>query len=495
MHTNFTSFEIPLHVYDGKLSFEMLNGASSNKSDLLLNPIEINSTRETPIHIDNFNPIDIKFTSLELHQKVTSSKHSKSIKNKLGVKFVRFESLADGGSEHRQIYINRTFENDEIKKNLKIPALHRMLVILTVDTRYQGSDEDFFNSLLYEYELVITTKYQPHIKLKIEFTVVKGALQLVDVFPRDSRLAETFSSELRISAFPTRLSTYPLKIRSQFASDLQVSSVEFKGFGDAFTFKWIRDPDHGLGRVKSNGSSVIGQILFNPQFTCIPFCYLGLAPRKRVSIIDRTSLFIQSIEDINVNTEKSQIYDLWIKSFTLQPIPSVRSKTNENLTTFEVDSFLFTFLREHWYFLTRHKDNFLSSMTVLLKHKTNSNPLFSYRFPIDLKFHWPRLVESGGSMTEFPLLQLHSSVFQRNVSIFNPSNSNLLVQVILASNYTQRRSLYEFVESHDNFFYGPKHRAIVKSLIQRAQKKESEQRSYFRLKFNQKWVKKIKFLV
>ena len=59
VHTNFTNFQVPLHIYDSQLTFKLLNEASINSDDLLLNPIAINSTKEIPIIISNHNPIDV----------------------------------------------------------------------------------------------------------------------------------------------------------------------------------------------------------------------------------------------------------------------------------------------------------------------------------------------------------------------------------------------------------------------------------------------------
>jgi len=42
VHTNFTSFQIPIHIYDNLLSFKILNEASIEENDLILNPIKSN---------------------------------------------------------------------------------------------------------------------------------------------------------------------------------------------------------------------------------------------------------------------------------------------------------------------------------------------------------------------------------------------------------------------------------------------------------------------
>jgi hypothetical protein len=71
-----------------------------------------------------------------------------------------------------------------------------------------------------------------------------------------------------------------------------------------------------------------------------------------------------------MNTDKSQIYDLWVKTFSLRPVTSVRNREGEAVTTFEVDSFLYTFLRENWSLLGKHRKSLLASITLLLKQKS-----------------------------------------------------------------------------------------------------------------------------
>jgi hypothetical protein len=60
VHTNFTSFQIPIHIYDNLLSFKILNEASIEENDLILNPIKSNTIKEIPIQIYNHNPIDVR---------------------------------------------------------------------------------------------------------------------------------------------------------------------------------------------------------------------------------------------------------------------------------------------------------------------------------------------------------------------------------------------------------------------------------------------------
>ena len=122
---------------------------------------------------------------------------------------------------------------------------------------------------------------------------------------------------------------------------------------------------------------------------------------------------------------------------------------------------------------------------------TKGSPLFSYRFPIQLEFTWPRLVIGESDLLEFPLAQLHSGFSARNLTLLNPSNASVLFQVMLAANYSQSRSLLEFVAARPEFVHGGRHLALMRKIIERASVRETEPRSHFRLNLR-RWVRKTK---
>lgn len=495
--TNFTSFQIPLHIYDGQLSFRFLSEASINRDDLLLNPITINSTKEIPIMIDNINPIDINFDTFEINRVVNNKNYLNTVINKLAIKFAHFEPLFEN-SEHEKIFINKNFSNESILK-IKIPAFHRMVVKLTVDTSHDGSIEksiDLSNSPAYEYDLTVSTKYQTKKKFRIEFTVVNGFLKLTQYNRQhekknDKNKESVYqdTSVIRIDSFPTKISVYPVYIKNKFASQIQTNSIEFLNFGDSFTFNWLPNLKSGPGLIKANSTSLIGHIHFNPQFICIPFCYTGLEPRKRVSIIDRSSLYIERLQDINLNTEKSQIYDLWLKTFSLKTITSVKNSRHESVEAFQVDKFLHSLLKQHWLLVNKNKIAFSSSMKLLLRQKSKEKTeTFSYRFPIEIDFKWPRLIKNTEANLLapilFPMTQVSSGRHSRNITLHNPSNSSVLMQVMLASSYMHKQSLYELLQSESSLFYDFKYQSIVDNIFKSEYTDKDLKQSFFRIQIN-----------
>ncbi len=221
------------------------------------------------------------------------------------------------------------------------------------------------------------------------------------------------------------------------------------------------------GLIKSFTSRSIGSIEFNPQFTCIPFCYSGIQPRQHTSIIDTSSLFIDSLRKIDISTEKSQIYDLWLKTFSLKPLQSVKNLINQPADYLNIDTFLFSLFKQHWLLLRENEVSFFSSVKIFLKQikDINNKNELSYRFPVRIDFNWPRLIRSQNKPIDFPLTQIHSGLKIRNIIVHNPSNNNILVQAMLASNVSHPDRIYEFIQAEADLFYYHSHDHVLKSLL------------------------------
>ena len=79
--------------------------------------------------------------------------------NLIDLKFLYYESL-EADTERPLVFLNSTFTNQEIKNKLKIPAHHSMTVLLTVKNIQDTKTSSIvISSILYKYNLVISTKY------------------------------------------------------------------------------------------------------------------------------------------------------------------------------------------------------------------------------------------------------------------------------------------------------------------------------------------------
>ena len=98
----------------------------------------------------------------------------------------------------------------------------------------------------------------------------------------------------------------------------------------------------------------------------------------------------------------------------------------------------------------------------------------SYKFPIGIDLKWPRLIEH--SSIRFPLMQVHSGTQTQNISIQNPSESPILMQIMLLSRYPQPEKLLEFIETEPRLFGYPEYKYLLN--------KSNESSSLFKLSSN-----------
>lgn len=79
------------------------------------------------------------------------------------IQFDHFKPLRPD-TYYNRIYINKTLTNNDIKNKLKIPAHYAIVVILTIQNTHNPkiSDDVIYqnDSILFEYELSIKTKYE-----------------------------------------------------------------------------------------------------------------------------------------------------------------------------------------------------------------------------------------------------------------------------------------------------------------------------------------------
>ena len=119
IHTNFTTFDLPLRIYDGLLKFKIIDEQSSNLvfdddetvkreeeedstnhyDHFFSDGVLLNSKRVVQFEIINYNPIDIKIDNLELKKELDGSLILSDKKlwahTNLSIRFVGFQALHD----------------------------------------------------------------------------------------------------------------------------------------------------------------------------------------------------------------------------------------------------------------------------------------------------------------------------------------------------------------------------------------------------------------
>ena len=80
----------------------------------------------------------------------------------------------------------------------------------------------------------------------------------------------------------------------------------------------------------------------------------------------------------------------------------------------------------------------------------SSELVFSY--PIMFRFKWPHFIKKK-EFIHFPMTQIYSNVRIKNLTLCNPSNSFVLVQVKLADMYTSRQNMVDLFSDFPEIFH------------------------------------------
>jgi hypothetical protein len=259
---------------------------------------------------------------------------------------------------------------------------------------------------------------------------------------------------------------------------LKIKYVEFSSFGNVFTFKWnsfIQNPDGPTnfidekdfnkndynnnkyviyyGIIKANSSSLVGYVNFDPKILCEPKCYLGIGSRTHDSIIDQSYSPVTDLNDLN-SLDPSALFDLWIKSFQLTKLDALES-TKPHSDAFDIDSKLFELHFKRWEKANEQDDLFKLSLRLYIEKAVkderltvsdseDEDSLLSYSFPISFKLKWPRFLKKD-QVIYFPPTQVHVGQRIKNITLHNPSNSTILMQIMLLDNYPQKENLLKLI--------------------------------------------------
>jgi hypothetical protein len=224
---------------------------------------------------------------------------------------------------------------------------------------------------------------------------------------------------------------------------------------------------NSYGIIKGNASTFIGQLSFNSKLLCQPACYLGLEPKLKTSssIIDISSIKIKNLNSLE-NLDESFIYELWLKS-----LDTYRLKYS---SAHDLDLKLLEFYHKRWTSLNKKQSLFRSNLKIHVNLDQNATDfnynsarkadessddgnsdaanILTYTYPVKFKFKWPSFVRKTPYI-EFPLAQLFSSVKTKNITVSNPSNSSVLVQVMLSDAYATKDNVLALVNDYSDVFF------------------------------------------
>jgi hypothetical protein len=232
---------------------------------------------------------------------------------------------------------------------------------------------------------------------------------------------------------------------------------ELSNYGNAFKFNWTSTNDSHLagknkdtfGIVKAEETSLLGFFELDSRVLCDTSCYLGLSPRTHNSIIDQSALSINDLDNLE-SYEQSLLYDLWTRSFQLRQLEMLSS---ENSDAFDIDSKLLMLYYKRWHELNERDDLFKSILRLEMLNEnkeTKSTDKLNFSFPIEFNFEWPRLLKNMPKI-HFSSTQVHVGARVKNLTIENPSNARVLMQIMILDAYPQGESLIRLLKNISNF--------------------------------------------
>ncbi|XP_076273813.1 transmembrane protein 131 isoform X2 [Rhynchophorus ferrugineus] len=223
------------------------------------------------------------------------------------------------------------------------------------------------------------------VKEKIEIQTPYENLSLPISFKVSSGTFSLSEGELIFdNCFPTKVCSHLLRVHSTFPIEMSVVNITplDKRVSISIT-----------GKVLPNKDVVIGQIFFNPDTDCSQDCYVGFLNEGSASWLRSMAITKQVLE-----------YDLQL-----------------------VNTFYNRFL------------NFSSNGSRLLTNLSlDTSEIKRHLFQSKIRYVWPSILSPSSqlndSILEFPLTQIGNSTHQ-DLLIYNPSDHNLVVQLMLESDY------------------------------------------------------------
>ncbi|CAF0705610.1 unnamed protein product [Brachionus calyciflorus] len=461
LFTNLTNFEIPLFIYDGSLVFSKFDTndeySQQEFSEFNLDGILLNTVKKTRFQIINYNPINITINSIEISKTFNST--YKDIEINLKLELIQSEPLMSKYDNLRKndfikkIYIQKVNQ----KSIIIVPPHSRVLVDLIVSNNIQKyshikNPSSFLTTGIFNYNVKVMTDYEVK-DLPIRFKLINGTIELTN---KDS----SEISKISFKTFPHHIAYYPIHLKSTFAKDLSIQSVIFKEYGDVFKFKWEEYSEDefkntsdymtsyfpSFGLIKANKSILIGHILFDTKYLCKDMCYLGFEPNKNSSLKEISTASISSLKMLQT-APQSLIHDLWLKTFQINKLNFLNS--NRLLEALDFDKSLLDIYTRKFQMFDEMKHEFRSSMKILIDKEDDSNLTLNYSFPIEFNLEWPHFLRKNNAQCiRFGSSQILVGASTRNFTLHNPSNTTVLMQIMLLDTYTSKENFLKFLQQN-----------------------------------------------
>jgi len=108
---------------------------------------------------------------------------------------------------------------------------------------------------------------------------------------------------------------------------------------------------------------------------------------------------------------------------------------------------------KRWHELNERDDLFKSTLRLEMLNEnieTKSTDKLNFSFPIEFSFEWPRLLKNMPKI-HFSSTQVHVGARVKNLTIENPSNARVLMQIMVLDAYPQGENLLRLLKNISNF--------------------------------------------
>ncbi|XP_014475490.1 PREDICTED: transmembrane protein 131 isoform X2 [Dinoponera quadriceps] len=198
--------------------------------------------------------------------------------------------------------------------------------------------------------------------------------------------------------FPGSICVQQVKVHSTFSRSMEVTHIAPINKDDRIKYIPLEE---ATMPIISKGENNVGSIQIDPSVTCKQQCYVGLS--------------------VDSNTGSQ-----WLNTMSL---PSHTRDTDLNLLN-----------TRHSRFLNSITDGSWDNITMRL----DTSEVRGHKFYVNIKPYWPSLLAGNiknKSVLMFPLTQIGNTSY-REIKLYNPSTSPLIVQLVMDWSYPQGARLY-----------------------------------------------------
>lgn len=197
------------------------------------------------------------------------------------------------------------------------------------------------------------------------------------------------------------------------------------------------------GLILANKTTFIGHLVFDPKLLCQDHSYIGIEPDQDYSIKKLSNAVINRLDELE-NASMSLVHDLWLKTFKIKNLNFLSSE--KILRAIHFDSKMLKIMEQNFQNLNKLKNEFQSSLIVKLRKTKELDLNLSYSFPIEFNFERPSIALPN-PVVLFEPTQIYLESKTRSISLFNPSKSSVLIQLLLLDSYSTDQQFLDLFNS------------------------------------------------